>query len=250
MEKEKKEKKSNWLLVTLLIVALLAAFAFGGLAVGLIKSPKGDTYITNTSANKDEKEKSESKETTSTTGFAALDFDKCINKKGNAYKPQPGDMYQLGIYIIVNNDLKSVNIQYNSLKLNETYALGWETTRGEFESLGTKTLSKKISQVFVGGYGQAAGNDTIFYLMEDGTVQYTPIYKELTNDTWKQSDDNKKFNSYGEIPNVEQVVSLSLAAVTFKDSPTGGHVTTIARRADGSFYDLGELLREAGIFNY
>ena len=247
MEKEKKEKKSNWLLVTILIVALLASFAFGGLAVGLIKSPKGET---NTTANKNENETGETKETTSTAEFAALDFDKCINKKDTAYKPHIGDMSQLGINIIVNNDLKSVSIQYSSLKLNETYALGWGTTRGDYESLGTKTLSKKISQVFIGGYGQAAGNDVILYLMEDGTVQYTPIYKEITSDTWKQSDNSKKLNSYGEIPNVEQVVGLSLATVTFKDSPTGGHVTTIARRADGSFYDLGELLRETGNFGY
>lgn len=56
MEKEKKEKKSNWLLVTILIVALLGAFAAGGLAVGLVKSVKGDTYITNTTAEKEEKE--------------------------------------------------------------------------------------------------------------------------------------------------------------------------------------------------
>ena len=238
MEKEKKEKKSNWLLVTILIVALLASFAFGGLAVGLIKSPKGET---NTTANKNENETVETKETTSTTEFAALDFDKCINSDGFNYTSTTGgDLSSLGIKIEVHE--KTVEIRYFPKSIKENYGSAlnhYGITIPDVPYIKLeKTFDKKVTEVYLASNGQGLGEEIIFYLMEDGTVQYTPVFKDMTSDNWKDSDDNKKLNSYGTISTVEGVVGLSEAIASPKNSETGNHNTTLARKADGSFYDL------------
>ena len=234
-------KKGNGTAKIILVVVLLIGFTLGGIYVGTLLAEKGDTYITNTSAEKDEKETAENKVAAS-SGFASLDLENCVNEKNKTYIPMVGDVSEHGIRVYVQADLKSVDVQYNGSLLNEAYGLGWMTVN-EYESLGTKTLNKRISQIFIGGYGQAMGNEVILYLMEDGTIQYTPIHKELTGDNWKQADNDKKFISYGELPGVEEVVGLSMA------NTSAGYATTIARKADGSFYDLSSILRETGNFN-
>ena len=76
---------------------------------------------------------------------------------------------------------------------------------------------------------QGVNEETIFFLMEDGTVEYIPLYYALKNND---------IRSYGAINEVSDVVNLISVAAQPKDSPVGGHLSVLALKADGTYYDL------------
>ena len=105
------------------------------------------------------------------------------------------------------------------------------------ECRGYRNWNKK------GGFGQAVGRETIFYVLEDGTVEYTPVYDDLQNN-WNDSDNSKKFNSYGKVKKIENISYLTgmNALAKYSEESYSGYYTTAAVRNDGSFYDLNEIL--------
>ena len=76
--------------------------------------------------------------------------------------------------------------------------------------------------------------------MEDGTVEYVPILKDI-NTNWRQSDNTKKFNSYGKLKGVSDVISLIPAEAS-------GYHTVLARKADGTVINLSNALNATGNF--
>lgn len=87
-----------------------------------------------------------------------------------------------------------------------------------------------VVDVFVGGFGQALGDEVALFLMDDGTVEYMPIRKAAVNQEYK---------SYGKIPGVEDVIKFMDGELTY-----GPHVShdILAQRADGKIYSLRRLL--------
>lgn len=69
----------------------------------------------------------------------------------------------------------------------------------------------------------------LFILMEDGSVEYIPLYDAIR-------DNNIK--SYGKINDIENITNLYSVCAKKKGSPIGGFQSIIAQKSDGSFYDL------------
>ena len=87
-----------------------------------------------------------------------------------------------------------------------------------------KVKSYKIISTY-----NAVGNEYVMFLMTDGTLEYIPIYKALTE---------SEIKSYGKIKNVDNVVELVSASASPIDSDVGNYVTTIAKTSDGNCYNL------------
>ena len=103
-----------------------------------------------------------------------------------------------------------------------------------------KGFDKKITQVLIDGSGQDVSSMAILYLMEDGTVEYVPLLKDI-NDKWGQQDNTKKVNSYGKLQGVSDIVSLISAEAD-------GYHTVLARKADGTVINLSDAFRATGNF--
>ncbi len=103
----------------------------------------------------------------------------------------------------------------------------------------TINFDKKIRNIYIIGYGLDAANETLIYLMEDGTLEYTPIINAVKNNTIK---------SYGTINNVKNVVSIYNVRKDYK-GPVGGSTSYLAQSSDGTLYDLANLLDKTGNYN-
>ena len=149
---------------------------------------------------------------------------------------------EAGISVTVDNTRKSARISVNSATISKTFGLGWVTSAETYiyELIDTKTFNKKIVQVLIDGSGQDATNLAILYLMEDGTVEYVPILKEL-NTNWGQPDNTKKFNTYGKLNEISEVISLVPAEAQ-------GYHTVLARKADGTVTNLINAFNATGNF--
>ena len=98
-------------------------------------------------------------------------------------------------------------------------------------------FSKQLKDIYIGGFGTDFSNDTILFLMEDGTVEYLPIRNNL-----QYNPDNLK--SYGALPELTDIV-------IFYDSnkeETGS--TVLAQKSDGTIYDLQPIVSATGNYNY
>ena len=109
------------------------------------------------------------------------------------------------------------------------------------QPLVTKTFDKKITQVLIDGPGQDANPSAILYLMEDGTVEYVPILKEI-NTNWNQQDKTKKLNSYDKLNGISDVISLLPANAN-------GYHTVLTRKVDETVIDLSDTFKSTGNFN-
>ena len=149
----------------------------------------------------------------------------------------------VGFTVDVDNSRKSARISYNGATVSSSFGLGWFTgaDTNTYELIDTKTFDKKIAQVLIDGSGQDVIGSAILYLMDDGTVEYVPILKEL-NTNWQQNDNSKKFNSYGKLDGITDVISLIPASAT-------GYHTVLARKADGTVINLVDTFKATGNFN-
>ncbi len=148
----------------------------------------------------------------------------------------------VGILVNVDKTRKKATISYNGATISQTFNLGWVTVADThtYETIDTKTFDKKITQVIIDGAGQSATSSAIIYLMEDGTVEYVPILTDI-NANWGQPDNSKKFNSYGKLSNVSDVIGLLPAEAS-------GYHTVLARKVDGTVIDLTDTLKATGNF--
>lgn len=102
---------------------------------------------------------------------------------------------------------------------------------GDRDDLGdthTISFSQPVASADCLGFGQAAGEETLFFVMADGTVEYMPVFHAYINN---------KFESYGKVPGVENVVTVRPASAKDIESHSGWG-TNLAFRSDGRFYDL------------
>lgn len=107
----------------------------------------------------------------------------------------------------------------------------------EFTDLG---LSGKPTDLLLTGFGQAVGNEALFFLMDDGTVEYIPLAKAI-------QDNNIK--SYGKLPNVSNVIKFYNVSSCPAESYTSCGHQSLAQRADGNYYELYDAVEITGNFN-
>ena len=147
----------------------------------------------------------------------------------------------LGVKVSIDKSRKSVTISTNMKTLNESFNLQMFTADDSYsyEKIDTKTFDKKVAQVLIDGAGQDVSGTAIIYLMEDGTVEYTPILKDFKANWGNEAKD--KFNSYGKLDGVSNIISLIPAEAN-------GYHTVLARQADGTVINLSSAFQATGNF--
>lgn len=223
-------KNKNVGLIIIVIILLLACIGMGAFIFinkdKLTAQKNTSTTITNDNKNVEDK----------TTKCDKISYD------------LDTDQYSLsansvGIMVFVDKTRKTARISYNGATVSNAFGLNWVTATdtSTYELIDTKTFDKKITQVLIDGSGQDASSATILYLMEDGTVEYVPILKDI-NTNWSQTDNTKKFNSYGKLNGVSDIISLIPAEAQ-------GYHTVLARKADGTVINLANTFKATGNFN-
>lgn len=178
-----------------------------------------------------------------------LDLTKCLNTSDVRYSGETDIEGNYGISMAVNPDKKSITLSIDWSKFGPlSDASMWSSEIKTYQITG---FSKNISSVFVGDLGQSAVGITLFYLMQDGTVEYTPMFikKQDNNNNYYYeinyiydytSDgkmSNEHFMTKGAIKGVSNVIKFYTVDATYGIT---GWRSTIGALRDGSFYDLGE----------
>lgn len=161
-----------------------------------------------------------------------IDSNKCINNN-NKYTLAVYNNGGRGIDLTLDDSRKKLTISFNCSTINRVYSLGWVTALESYDMEKQDiAFDQEIADMFIGGFGQDSSNDTLLLLMKDGSIQYIPIRKAFQND-------RMSLKSYGKLSDVSDVIKFYSANVT-------DGVTTIAQKADGTFYDLSVVLKNTG----
>lgn len=154
--------------------------------------------------------------------------------------------YQFFASINIKTNGKKLTFSYTPATICDYYNLGCQQAV-TFGTSSTIEFDQTIADVFYGGYGQNGPyNDTIFILLEDGTVEYMPLIHMFNAPATTEKafgEAARTIKSYGKLDGVSDVVKFSMAEV---DDGFSGYGTTIAIKSDGSFYDLSTILDETG----
>lgn len=232
MESKKKEKNNN-LVPVIVVLAILLVGALGSTVYFYLKSNNEtvkEKYVTGNSVKNNNTEK-----LVVENGF---DNSKSLNTTGKTYT-LVGNYANRGMNLSFDTTKKKMEVTLSACKINFTYHLGWVTVNEEtcnneaqykYEKRGEISFSQEVSEFMIGGFGQDVVNDTMLFLMEDGTIEYIPIKKAYST----TSPEDVK-SSYGTIPEVKDVIKLYQVSA-------GQYQTVLAQQADGSFYDLNESL--------
>ncbi len=90
----------------------------------------------------------------------------------------------------------------------------------------------KVVDIVMTSFGQMVGRETIFFLMEDGTVEYIPLVKVL---------EEHRVESQGKVEGLEDVIIMRNVSGAYAGD-------AIAQTAKGDFWSLGELLIKQGVW--
>lgn len=240
--KQKKDFSTG--LIILIIVLLLII----GLAV-FICYGKGGKFSKN---EHESREKNSEREKDNIGEIKKLDLSKSLNTDNVFYQnasDSPSGNY--GLTMKINPDKKSITLSIDwNIFGPLSGASSWDPTVKDYQITG---FTKKVSSTFIGELGQDAKGVTLFYLMADGTVEYTPMFILVqegqkkpyynVNYTYDSKDGSVHgdpyFSSNGAVHEATKVIKFYNVDAS---SGGSGSKTTIGARADGSFYDLGTVL--------
>ena len=220
------------------IVGILLGIIICG---GVIYAAYSLDYLTFGQVEENEKAKTnndENNESEENVDNNSLDFDtsKIVNSTADSYELQN---YNGTIDVILDETREIATLSFNRKTLSDTYGLNWDTTgvvEGTVEEK-TITFTQGVKDVFVGGIGQDISGDVILFLMDDGTVEYIPVYKALS------SNGIDGLISYGTLNDLKDVVKFySVGAIR---NLVGSSVTILAQTKDGTLYDLNPIINNA-----
>lgn len=246
-QSETKPKKTGTLIaiIILLIIIIVGMSIYIMYDKGILFS---DTEVQNKNSNS-EKDILEKEENKKLEEIRPLDLSKCLNTT-NTYSNYTDIEGNVGLSTKINPDKKSITLSidwsiFGPLTATEIYSPNVE----EYQITG---FTKEINQAFVGQLGQDAMGITLFYLMEDKTVEYMPMFTLKTdsqnnsryemNYTYEKAADGKitgtNFTTNGTLTEAKEVIKF----YTITASNEFGWITTIGATKDGSFYDLGAMI--------
>ncbi len=180
---------------------------------------------------------------------------KCLNCKENTYYtfPETETNAEVEPHFILKNDNNKV-----LLTINWNSFCGWSklkecpSGKKEYQITG---FDKKVKSVLDGGFGQAIDGTVFFYLLEDGTIMYNPLFSSNPSEhPIIKTDEHYSEGTFEPNSLIAQTPKEALKDITalYQVSVThhtedggwaGGAVTTIAMKADGTFYDLEKMLQ-------
>lgn len=194
-------------------------FAILGFIVGIALGAGIIYIIDNDSKTNDKKEEKDSKYVS-----LKIEDDNCINS--NDYNYYLYD-YSDGMTIDL-EDSRTVN-----LKISNLDSWGLTNYNSNEQSFTINNFSKDIIDIRTGSIFPSLDGSVVIFLMEDGSVEYIPLYKAL------ESNDVR---SYGKLEGVEDIVKLYNVTAIPKNSPVGASASLLAQKSDGTFYDLDQIL--------
>lgn len=254
MSKKIEEKKSPNVWVTILGIVLIIAMFFVGWFAGGKTAELEEKIIDKATEEKDKKKEEKNVEKEKEVEIKELDLTKCLNNTEIQYSNPNQSQENTWFSAEINDDKKSVTVTVNWDELIDN---SFQKTSTGMKTYQAKGFDKKIKKVYIDGFGQDyTSGQVLFYLMEDGTVEYTPLYisKQDINsprilfyvNLTSVTDINgnvveEYFESDGVIPEVTDVVDFY--SVGASGERFGWH-TTIAATSDGAFYDLFEIINQ------
>ena len=254
---EKETNITNILLCLVLVALIIIAGIFGYKEFG-----KGENKDKNTNTQQNENtnnnnQQTNNKEENNNTpkDFDLTDFDgtKCIEESCDTYYYKLSDYVanNIGFTKTFSQDKKKVNITLDFTNCNQANCSGYDLNLANGKKEYSISFDKKIKEVYFYGFGQAVGYETIFYLMEDGTVEYTPVRQYFkTNNPFESG----KMKSEGKIYSVSDVVKLALVTdepiEQYKYQYLGGGYNVLGIKADGTFYNLSRIIRDYRVYSW
>lgn len=232
MSVEEVKKKNNSSVLTILVVILLLVCLTMGVYIFTNKSENSGGNNTN---NNNSPTNSEQTNTKDYANAKVLVFDgsKSLNTK-RTYRLI--DSNAAGVHAMVKSSQNELDFSFVPSRVVSVYALNWASQRNDLVT-NTIKFDKKITDIYFGGFGQTADGDTLFILLDDGTVEYIPLVHMFNNV-------QEHAVSYGKVPGATDVVKFVTAQVSAEKA--SGYVTTLAIRSDGSFYDMFDALKDSG----
>lgn len=233
MEDEKK-KKSNKVLIILIVLLVIICLGMG-IYIFISKDnnkSSNDAKSNNTSSIQNNNVQDKTNKRTNTdnsvqNNIIIFDGSKSLNSSEKDYTLS----CQGNAGIWINATQKELTFSFTPSKVSQFYLLSWTSSNNNVSS-STIKFAKRIIDIFFGSMGQSSSGDTLFILLEDGTVEYIPIVHMFNH-----AQDTSI--SYGKINGVADVTKFVL-------SSTANGVTTLAIKSDGSFYDMWYALKDTG----
>lgn len=239
--------KNNNGLVIALIIFIVLSITLGGYLVY-------DKLNNESSTNNNDKDIIDN--SNDDNAIKELDLSKCLNNDGVLYSNQSDVVGNYGLSLVINPDKKSITLSIDNdtfMPIANQVIIGSTWVPNSTTVYQIKRFTKNIVDVFIGELGQDASGLTLFFLMDDGTVEYTPLFlKKANSDGTTYYDFNFKhnytsdsnitdtyFESMGTINGVEDVIKFYNVDA---NSNGFGYRTTIVAKKDGSFYDLGKII--------
>lgn len=247
VKKEKKKGVCSKVVIVLLIIVILGLVGYIAYDKEIVSFGAKETKEKNNKdATKKEENKTEEKEqkAESKSETKQLDLTKSLNTKDITYKNSSDVQGDYGLSMSIDSNKKSITLSIDWNKFGPlTSASAYAPTVETYNITG---FSKNIVSTFIGDVGQDSTGITLFYIMEDGTVEYTPLFiknegetEYRINYTYEYSSDNRitgqHFETKGLISGVKGVIKL----YNVDAAAQAGWRTTIGATKDGSFYDLG-----------
>lgn len=171
----------------------------------------------------EEKNDTSEKNTNSRVG---LDISKCKNCNVSGF--DEGEYYSYGI-LADEYDPRVYLDSSRKVKVDSIDTEGYRIS-GVPTAYEITNFDKDVVDIIIYSDGMDIGSYTLLYLMSDGTVEYTPLYDALRNQTFK---------SYGRLEGIEDVVRFyKVAVVLHSEVRANAYNSVLVQTSDGSYYDL------------
>ena len=246
MEDNVKEKKNKGLII-FTIILLLACIGMGTfIFINKDKLITKKTSKTTENSNKktSAKNKTEQETKVEKEEVKDLDLSKPLNTSGYTYSDVSDKDQDVGFSLKINDDKQSVTVsiyEKGSKLISDVKHSTWTTDTITRQITG---FNKKIQSSYIGGLGQDSVGTIFYFIMEDGTVTYAKLFEKALNADGTMYYDTKILDnqlSVNTVDNIDSIIKLYGANASAPMS--SGAYTTLAAKKDGSFYDLGQIIK-------
>ncbi len=243
-QSNKKGSNIGILICLVIIIALCGYIAYDK---GLFGSSNNETNTVNKNELSNEKEGKEEQsteepskeveESSKESYRPSFDLSKCLTCDSNYNYHLASNSGDLAHVQLDDNDHKkvTVTIYYDAIK----------NTGNEVKTTGSKeytiTFTKNVTDIVYSNYGLDITFGTILYLLEDGTVEYTPVLDAAMKGQIK---------SYGQVSGLTNIVKFYLNASATSKGEVGAFDTTLAQSSDGTLYDVMTTLTKTNNYSY
>lgn len=200
-----------------------------------------ETNVADESKNQSTEKSEESKEEGSTSKSSVFTN---LKDDNYVYNPSFGNGNAISV-VLSGEDTKKCSVTFNKDYINNgAYGLwGGKINTTKWNVSANIIFDIPVKDVIIGGKGQAASeNDSILFLMQDGTVRYINIVDALKSPEFT--------TNYDKLPETKVIEGLNgidrfYGTSVYSTDPTvvGGHGETIALKTDGTFINIIDYLK-------